>query len=148
MAKVGGGELNLPAVVTGSPAVILAYRGSWCSRCNAQLASFQSRFAELRGAGIEVVAFSTDDEEHAHLMVQTHDLTFPVGYGVDMEMVGALLQGYINSEHGSLESSNFLLRPDGSIEVAVYSSGPIGRLVPDDVLDIVRRRRERWTQPA
>jgi peroxiredoxin len=98
----------------------------------------------LAEEGIKVIALSTDDEQHANVMVETHNLTFPVGYGVDMNKVGAILQGYVNKEHASLESSNFLIRPDSAIEIAVYSSGPIGRLAPEDVLDIVRRRRERW----
>ncbi|TAN26849.1 MAG: redoxin domain-containing protein [Actinomycetota bacterium] len=143
MAKVGGGELHLPDDLQGSYGVVLAYRGSWCTRCNAQLASFQHFLASLGEAGIEVAAFSTDDEVHAEEMVANHGLEFPVGFGVDLETVGELLKGYINEEHRSLESSNFLLHPDGAIELAVYASGPIGRLAPEDVIDVVNRRRAR-----
>jgi hypothetical protein len=71
-------------------------------------------------------------------------ITFPVGFGVLADEVGATLRGYINREHGSLESSNFILRSDGTIEVAIYSSGSVGRLLPEDALDIVLKRRERW----
>ncbi len=145
MATVGGPEMHLPRDVSGSPAAILAYRGSWCSRCNAQLASFQKQLPEFAAAGIEVAAFSADDEAHARLMVEDHGITFPVGYGVLAVETGAILQGYINKEHSSLESSNFILRPDGTIEIAIYSSGSIGRLLPEDALDIVLKRRERWS---
>lgn len=143
MAKAGGGELSLPDELQGSLGVVLAYRGSWCLRCNAQLASFQEMLPRLADAGIRVAAFSTDDQEHAMEMVASHGLTFPVGFGVDLRKVGEILQGYINEERGSLESSNFLLRPDGSIELSVYASGPIGRLTPEDVLDFINRRRMR-----
>ena len=143
MARVGGGEIILPDLLMGFYGVILAYRGSWCTRCNAQMESFQTMLSQLSQAGISVVGFSTDDEEHANEMVEAHDLTFPIGFGVDMEKVGSLLQGYVNRERGSLECSNFLLRPDGAIELAVYASGPIGRLAPEDVLDVVNRRRAR-----
>ena len=143
MARANGGELVLPEELQGSYGVVLAYRGSWCLRCNAQLASFQEMLPALAEAGIKVVAFSTDDEEHALEMVDSHGLDFPVGFGVDMRTVGEILQGYVNEERGSLESSNFLLRPDGTIELAVYASGPIGRLTPEDILDFINRRRLR-----
>ncbi len=143
MAKVGGGEIVLPDDLFGSLGVVLAYRGSWCIRCNAQLASFQRLDAELSAMGIHVIAFSADNEEHALEMVRSHGLTFPVGFGIDMRKTGQILQGYINEERGSLESSNFLLLSDGAIEISVYSSGPIGRLAPEDVLDYVSRRRMR-----
>lgn len=37
----------------------------------------------------------------------------------------------------------FLIRPDKTIEVAAYSSGPIGRFVPQDVLALVRFYKSR-----
>lgn len=141
MTSVGGGSLALPEALAGSYGVILAYRGSWCSRCNAQLSSFQQAGARLDETGIKVAAFSTDDEVHATEMVDKHGLTFPVGFGVDVDSVSTMLGSYVNDAHRSLESSNFLIRPDGAIELCVYASGPIGRLTPEDVIDIVNRRK-------
>ncbi len=143
MQSVGGELLVLPDVLEGTYGVVLAYRGSWCTRCNAQLSLFQQALAQLVREGIGVVAFSTDAAAHAHDTVARHGIEFPVGYGVDVEDASALLKSYTNDTHRSLESSNFLLRPDGTIELCVYASGPIGRLFPDDVIDIVRRRRSR-----
>lgn len=141
MQRVGGGSLALPEELEGAYAVVLAFRGSWCTRCNAQLSLFQRALPELVGENIGVAAFSTDDRAHASEMVERIGIEFPVGYGVEVEDVSQLLKSYVNDAHRSLESSNFLLRPDGLIELCVYSSGPIGRLLPDDVIDIVRRRR-------
>ena len=39
------------------------------------------------------------------------------------------------------QSTGFILDPDGTICLAVYSSGPIGRLSPTDVLGFVKTRR-------
>jgi len=143
MSSVGGGSLVLPEELAGSYGVILAYRGSWCSRCNAQLASFQQARAQLNETGIKLAAFSTDDEAHATEMADKHGLTFPIGFGVNVESMSTTLGSYVNEAHRSLESSNFLIRPDGAIELCVYSSGPIGRLTPEDVIDIVNRRKQR-----
>ncbi|NNN20203.1 MAG: hypothetical protein HKL84_10205 [Acidimicrobiaceae bacterium] len=70
-----------------------------------------------------------------------HSLIFPVSFGVDWMKVGGIPQGYTNEAHWSLESPGFLLRPGGAIELAVYSSGPVGRPAPEDVMSIVRCRR-------
>lgn len=142
MARHGGGKLSLPDELAGRWGVVLAYRGSWCSRCNAQLAAYQAAMPELEAAGIAVAAFSTDDAAHAAEMVDGHGLTFPVGYGVDPDEIAALLGSYTYPKHRSLESTNFLLRPDGAIEVVVYSSRAIGRITPEEVLGFTGRRRE------
>ena len=41
-----------------------------------------------------------------------------------------------------LQSTGFVLDPAGKVIVSVYSSGAIGRLVPDDVIGLVRYLRE------
>jgi hypothetical protein len=40
------------------------------------------------------------------------------------------------------QSTGFVLDPTGSVIVSVYSSGAIGRLVPDDVVGLIRYTRE------
>ncbi len=74
---VGGNRLVLPEDLRGFFGVVLAYRGSWCPYCNAQLASYQRRLPMLTEAGIKVVAISADDEEHAQSTVAQHHLTYP-----------------------------------------------------------------------
>lgn len=140
---VDGGHMSLPSDLEGSYAVVLGYRGSWCPYCNTQLASFQRRLPLLQEEGIEVVAFSADDLAHASETVEKHQITFPVGYGIDAEKTATLLKGYWNEGRRALESTNFLLRPTGEIEVAVYSSKVLGRLAVDDVLAYVRLLKSR-----
>ncbi len=140
---VAHGHLDLPDYLAGGYGVVLGYRGSWCPYCNAQLASFQRRLDQLTEAGISVVAMSSDDLEHAQETVDKHHLTFPVGYGLDAEVTATTLGGYWDSGRGALESTNFLLTADGLIEVAVYSSKVLGRLVVDDVLGYVDHLKKR-----
>ena len=42
-----------------------------------------------------------------------------------------------------LHSTGYVLRPDGTIAVAVYSTGPVGRLVWQDVLSLVQGYKQR-----
>jgi hypothetical protein len=49
---------------------------------------------------------------------------------------------FINDDPLLLQSTGFLLDPAGRVIVSVYSSGAIGRLVPEDVLGLVRSARD------
>ena len=51
--------------------------------------------------------------------------------------VAAVTGAYTNEAPHYLQTTGFLLTPDGKVANAVYSSGPIGRLVADDVIGMV-----------
>lgn len=135
---VGGGSLSLPRDLAGSFAVVLIYRGSWCPYCNAQLAAFSRAMDTLAALDVKVVALSVDDEATSTAFVKKLRLPFPVGFGVDADEIAAATGAYTNDHPKYLQSTGFVLDPDGRIVVAAYSSGAIGRLLPDDVAGLVR----------
>ena len=49
---------------------------------------------------------------------------------------------FVNPDPVYLQSTGFVLDPAGKVVVSVYSSGAIGRLVPEDVAGLVRYVRE------
>ena len=49
-----------------------------------------------------------------------------------------LTGAFVNPDQVYLQSTGFVLDPQGKVVVSVYSSGAIGRLVPDDVAGLVR----------
>ena len=118
--------------------VILFYRGAWCPYCKAQLAAFARASAALRSIGVEVVAISVDGEAVSAELVERMRLPFAVGFGVVPGEISAATGAY--AAHGAtyLQSTGFVLDKSGRILTAVYSSGAIGRLVPDDVAGFVR----------
>jgi peroxiredoxin len=117
--------------------VVLMYRGSWCPYCNAQLSAFARAKPKLDELGIRVVAMSIDNNAEAATLVEKHRLNFPVGYGVDADKVSAATGAYVNDSPRYLQSTGFVLDPSGKVITAVYSSGAIGRLVPEDVTGFV-----------
>jgi peroxiredoxin len=135
---VGGGTISLPDDLAGSYGVVLIYRGSWCPYCNAQLAAFSRAHDVLTGLGAKVVALSVDDEQTSAALVAKHTLRFPVGHSADAGTVAAATGAYVNDEPRYLQSAGFVLAPDGTVRVTVYSSDAIGRLVPDDVAGYIR----------
>jgi peroxiredoxin len=135
---VGGGTIALPSDLAGSYAVILFYRGSWCPYCCAQLAAFSRAQETLAGAGITMVALSVDDKATSETLVARLRLSFPVGFGAKADDVAAVTGAYLAEGSAYLQSTGFVLDRQGRILTAVYSSGAIGRLVPDDVVGFVR----------
>jgi hypothetical protein len=49
---------------------------------------------------------------------------------------------FVNPEPRYLQSTGFVLDPGGRVVVSVYSSGAIGRLIPQDVIGLVRYLRQ------
>ena len=135
---VGGGTISLPDDLAGSYGVILIYRGSWCPYCNAQLAAFSRALDALTELGVKVVALSVDDEATSAALAARHKLRFPVGHSADAGKVAAATGAYVNDDRRHLQSTGFVLAPDGTVLVAVYSSDAIGRLAADDVAGYIR----------
>jgi peroxiredoxin len=142
ISTTDGQALTIPDAFAGDYAVVLFNRGAWCPFCTAQLRAFERASEPLAETGIRVAALSVDDKDTAAELVAKNKLTFPVGYGADARAVAALTGAFVNPDPVYLQSTGFVLDPAGNVIVSVYSSGAIGRLVPDDVLGLVRYVRD------
>ncbi|BAV50918.1 alkyl hydroperoxide reductase/thiol specific antioxidant/Mal allergen [Mesorhizobium loti] len=60
-----------------------------------------------------------------------------MGHTADADQVAAITGAYTNETPHHLQATGFLLDPSGRILNAVYSSGPIGRMVAEDVIGMV-----------
>jgi peroxiredoxin len=148
LAIPGGTTVTVPETFAGQFGVVLFYRGAWCPYCNAQLRAFQRACGTLADIGVRVVALSVDDEATTAGLIAKYGLTFPVGFGADARAIAGLTGAFLNPEPVYLQSTGFVLDPAGKVVVSVYSSGAIGRLVPDDVAGLVRYVREHATAAA
>ncbi len=103
------------------------------------MADFQSNIGRFQAFGAEVLAASVDSWDKARRAVESHLLTFPVLYGLDAHETAASLGCYLNekAELPHLHATAFVLRPNGTIALAVYSSGALGRLSVEDALSVV-----------
>jgi peroxiredoxin len=135
---VGAERFELPEALSGHFGVILFYRGSWCPYCNAQLRAFQRSLDKLAELDVELVALSVDDEPTSRELIAKHGLEFPVGHSADARAISEATGAFVNDEPRYLQSNGFVIGPDGRVIVSVYSSGAIGRLVPDDVAGLIR----------
>ena len=134
----GAQAIEVPDALAGEFAVMLFNRGAWCPYCTAQLRAFQRASESLAQAGIKVAALWVDDGETTAQFTAKHGLTFPLGHSADARAVAALTGAFVNPDPVYLQSTGFVLDPQGKVIVSVYSSGAIGRLMPDDVVGLVR----------
>ncbi len=146
IAPVDAEPLTLPDGLAGHFGVVLFYRGSWCPYCNAQLRAFERAGDKLDGLDVKVVGLSVDDEPTTRELIAKHGLTFPVGHSADAPAIHAATGAFVNADPVHLQSTGFVLDPNGHVIVSVYSSGAIGRLVPEDVAGLVKYRKSK--QPA
>ena len=138
----GGKTVTVPETFAGQFGVVLFFRGAWCPYCNGQLRAFQRASATLADVGVRVVALSVDDEATTVGLIAKHGLTFPVGHSADARAIAGLTGAFVNPDPVYLQSTGFVLDPAGQVVVSVYSSGAIGRLVPEDVTGLVRYLRQ------
>jgi peroxiredoxin len=106
------------------------------------LAAFQRATDKLTDEGIRVVAASTDPLDKARETVTEQALTFPMGYALPLKETAATLGAFYEERRGVLQSTGYVIKPDGTIAVAQYSSGPIGRLAWQDVLGLIQHYKK------
>lgn len=102
------------------------------------MVDFQSLIKEYESEKTPVIACSVDPVEKAREAVEKLGITYPVGYGLDAEEISKLTGAFYEADKKFLHATGFLIRPDNRIEIASYSSGPIGRFVAQDVLNVVK----------
>lgn len=138
----GGQTIEVPGSFAGNFGVVLFNRGAWCPYCAAQLRAFQRAQDSLAEAGITIAALWVDDEQTTAQFTAQHGITFPLGHSADAHAVAELTGAFVNEDPLYLQSTGFVLNPQGTVVVSVYSSGAIGRLVPEDVTGLVRYLRQ------
>ena len=101
------------------------------------MADYQARWPELDAAGVDVIFASGDAEQDARRTVEELRPGFPVAWGLDVRAFAAATGCFWSEQKNHLHATGFLLRPGGKVVLAVYSSGALGRLSPQDVFTIL-----------
>jgi len=98
------------------------------------LAAFEKARPELEALGIKVVAASVDPLDKAKEVAA--ELSYPVGYGVTRAMADQL-GAWWEDRRSIIQPSEFIVDAQGKVRASTYSSGPIGRMDPADVIRLV-----------
>ena len=91
--------------------------------------------AEFDAIDAAIVAASVDPLDKAQ-EIQT-ELDFPVAYGVTREQADAI-GSWWEDRRSIVQPSEFILNATGKVVSATYSTGPIGRVMPEDALKLIK----------
>jgi peroxiredoxin len=95
------------------------------------LAAFGKMYKDIEAAGAKVVVASVDPLEKAKEVVA--ELPFPVAYGVKREQADQI-GAWWEERRGIVQPAEFIVGANGKVIDSSYSSGPIGRIEPADVV--------------
>ena len=98
------------------------------------MAGFEKLKPELDALGVKIVAASVDPLDKAQEVAA--GLSFPVAYGVT-RATADLLGAWWEERRSIIQPSEFLVAADGTVRASTYSSGPIGRIEPADVVKLI-----------
>jgi hypothetical protein len=78
-------------------------------------------------------------------LIAKHDLEYPAGHSADTAALAAATGAFVTGEPVYLQSTGFVFDPGWRVVVSVYSSGAVGRQVPEDVIGLICYLREHAT---
>ena len=93
--------------------------------------------------GVQIVAASVEPRAPVQEMAAKAGVSFPMAYGVtpdDAELLGAW---WAEAHDGHIQPTEFLLGRGGTVLGAMYASGPVGRISPDEAVHFIQGRERR-----
>ena len=75
-----------------------------------------------------MIATSADSPEEAATMQKDHQVPFPIAHSLDVVAFSEKTGAFLSKDRDYLHATAFIIRPDGKVALAVYSTGPVGRL--------------------
>lgn len=99
------------------------------------MAAFEKAKQDLEAVGAKVVAASVDPLDKAKEVAA--QVSYPVAYGLTRETADRI-GAWWEERRGIIQPSEFLVGADGRVRVSTYSSGPIGRVEPLDVVKLIQ----------
>ena len=85
-----------------------------------------------------MIAASVDPFDKTKDLSDELGITYPIAYGLGAEDISRLTGSFYEKEKRFLQPTGIIVRPDKTVEIAVYSTGAVGRFVAKDVLTAVK----------
>ena len=99
------------------------------------MGAFNDLKREFDENDVSILAASVDDLDKATEIQE--GLGFPVAYGVTREQADSI-GSWWEDRRSIVQPSELILNRDGNVVSATYSTGPVGRLMPDDALKLIK----------
>ena len=134
----GGGDIHIGG--EGGWRMVVVYRGLHCPKCKAYLTKLKDLARGFADINTDIITVSGDPEEKAEAFKQDLGLDFPVAYGLTVEQMkdwGLYVSNPRSPEETDRpfpEPGLFILRPDGTVQIADVSNAPFARPDLDNLL--------------
>ncbi len=99
------------------------------------MVAFNELKQEFDEVGASILAASVDTLDNASAVQE--GLDFRITHGVTRDQA-ASIGSWWEDRRSIIQPSEFILGRDGSVISATYSTGPVGRLMPEDALKLIR----------
>jgi peroxiredoxin len=149
-----GAPVRLSRALRDGPVILTFYRGGWCPYCNLELRAYQARTAELKNAGIRLIAVSPQTPDATAATVTDNALGFDVlsdvgskvgqSYGVAFDLADELRPLYARLGHALPDRNGadwvlpipatYVIAPSGEIVLAFVDTDYRHRLEPGDAI--------------
>jgi len=107
------------------------------------LAKYKKHYAELESMNCRVIAGSVDNLDQATQVAE--GLGFPVAHGMTREM-GDTIGAWWEEKRQIIQPSEFLLDHKGMVISSTYSSSPLGRTDPLEVVAALKHKEKMESQ--
>jgi peroxiredoxin len=101
------------------------------------LLDFEKNIQEFSKRKIQVIAASVDTLEDARSTVEKYNISFKVGYGLNVREMSQKVGAFFDKDKGFLHATGFIINPEGKIINGVYSTRSVGRLVAKDCVALI-----------
>ena len=150
----GGRPVSLTRALRDGPVIVSFYRGGWCPYCNLELRAYQARAAEMRAAGVRLIAVSPQSPDATAASVEANALDFDVvsdtgsnvarAFGIAFDLADELRPLYARLGHALPDRNGegwvlpvpatFVIAPSGEIVLAFIDTDYRRRLEPSDAI--------------
>ncbi len=90
--------------------------------------------------GVSMIGASVESRETVQEMAEKAGVSFPMAYGVTREDADRLGSWWSDDRGGYIQPTEFLLGRGGTVLGAMYASGPVGRISPDEAVAFIQGR--------
>jgi len=114
-----------------------------------QLVAWENNRERLFELDCQVIAASSDTLEDVERIAQRHNINFALAHGITRVDADAIGAGWSNEHEGArpsgghIEPTEFILTRYGIILGSMYASGAVGRMDPEEAIQLIKGREAR-----
>lgn len=140
VASTAGGTVTLTDALDAGPAVVVPFRGYWCSYCAEQLQTFSNHAYDLwRHFDTTILPVCGDDVPALVEMRDRFELTLQLFADPDLEVARAYSGTETYSPHGEIPiSGTFIVDTDGIVRYEQIAAHPADRTYANFVRHFIK----------